>query len=72
MIFGLSGSSTQLPFVISPQAKAIRCMALVRLLRGFFLNRCSDYAASFRHTFHDIHELIKLFVFVKAKHLEDL
>lgn len=28
--------------------------------------------AAFRHTLHDIHERIKLFVLVKTKHLEDL
>jgi hypothetical protein len=27
---------------------------------------------AFRHTLHDIHECIKLFVLVKTKHLEDL
>ena len=27
---------------------------------------------AFRHTLHDIHERIKLFVLVKTKHLEDL
>ncbi len=28
--------------------------------------------AHFRHTLHDIHERIKLFVLDKTKHLEDL
>lgn len=32
----------------------------------------SDDPGAFRHTLHDIHERIKLFVLVKTKHLEDL
>ena len=32
----------------------------------------SDDPVAFRHTLHDIHERIKLFVLVKTKHLEDL
>ncbi|MBK3485705.1 arsenate reductase ArsC [Pseudomonas sp. A1437] len=32
----------------------------------------SDDPSAFRHTLHDIHERIKLFVLVKTKHLEDL
>lgn len=31
-----------------------------------------DYHGTYRHTLHDIHERIKLFVLVKTKHLEDL
>ncbi|MEA3172265.1 MAG: ArsR family transcriptional regulator, arsenate/arsenite/antimonite-responsive transcriptional [Pseudomonas sp.] len=32
----------------------------------------TDDPGAFRHTLHDIHERIKLFVLVKTKHLEDL
>ncbi len=32
----------------------------------------SNDPAAFRHTLHDIHERIKLFVLVKTKHQEDL
>jgi protein-tyrosine-phosphatase len=32
----------------------------------------SDDPGAFRHTLHDIHERIKLFVLLKTKHLEDL
>ncbi len=32
----------------------------------------SEDPGAFRHTLHDIHERIKLFVLVKTKHLEDV
>ncbi|QVK33017.1 arsenate reductase ArsC [Pseudomonas syringae] len=32
----------------------------------------SEDLGAFRHTLHDIHERIKLFVLVKTKHLEDV
>jgi len=72
MSFARNDSATSLPFATSQQVSATQCpMTIEVIASGFPEPVTSDEPAAVRHTRHDIHERITLFVLVKTEHLED-